>query len=68
MKVCAAKAVRGAPDLLAPDLLAVGLEDAVGLDAQQRDLVLGEAVGKEDVALLVESLELLGVSCMGGAP
>ena len=33
--------------LLAPDLLPVGFEDLLGLDAQQRDLLLGEAVRKK---------------------
>ena len=46
--------------LLAPDLLAVGLEDLLALDAQQRDLLLREAVRQEDVALVVEGFELLG--------
>jgi hypothetical protein len=30
--------------LLAPDLLTVGLEDFLALDAQQRDLIFGKAV------------------------
>jgi hypothetical protein len=46
--------------LLAPDFLAIELEDGVGFQAQERDLFLGEAVGEETVALLVESLELFG--------
>src|SRR4029079_3550252 len=46
--------------LLAPDLLAVGLEDLLALDAQERDLVLREAVRQKDVALSVEGFELLG--------
>ena len=45
--------------LLAPDFLAVELEDRLGVVAQQRDLLLGEAVREEQVALLVEVLELL---------
>ena len=44
----------------APDLLAVGLEDLLALDAEQRDLLLREAVRQEDVAFVVEGLELLG--------
>src|SRR5262249_46755537 len=46
--------------LLAPDLFAVGLEDLLALDAKERDLLLREAVGHEDEALLVEGLELFG--------
>ena len=45
---------------LAPDFRAVELEDVVGLGAQKRDLFFREAVGKEDVTLLVKGLELLG--------
>ncbi len=54
--------------LLAPDFLPVELEDVVGLDAQQRDLFLGEAVREEDVALLVEGLDLLGGKLHGALP
>ena len=46
--------------LLAPDLLAVGIEDGFALDAQQRDLLLAEAIREEDEALIVEGLELFG--------
>jgi len=52
----------------APDLRAIELEDFVGFNAQQRDLVLGEATGEEDVALLVKCFELLGVELDGRAP
>ena len=51
--------------LLAPDLLAIELEDVVGLGTQQRDLFLGEAIGEEDVTLFVEGLELLGTELHG---
>ena len=55
---------RGA-GLLAPDFLAVELEDVLGFHAQQRDLFLGEAIGEEDVALFVEGSKLLGVELHG---
>src|ERR1043166_1201458 len=45
---------------LAPYFLALGLEDVLGLRAQQRDFLLGEAVGEEQIALLVEVGDLLG--------
>src|SRR5205823_3031463 len=48
------------PGFFAPDLLAVGLEDLLALDAEQRDLLLRKAVRQEDIALVVEGLELLG--------
>ncbi len=54
--------------LLAPDLLAVELEDVVGFRAQERDLFFREAIGKEDVALLVEGAKLLGAELHGRAP
>jgi hypothetical protein len=62
--------------LLAPDLPAVGPENAVGFAAQDRDFVFGETVRKEYVALLVEGLSCSEVSFMvssrmrrrGGAP
>ena len=54
--------------LLAPDFLAVELEDVVGFRAQQRDLVFGEAIREKTVALLVEGLELLGGKLHGRAP
>src|SRR5262249_58963131 len=40
--------------LLAPDLLALGFQDRFALDAQQRDLLLGEAIGDEGEALVGE--------------
>src|SRR5262249_35412369 len=46
--------------LFAPDLLAVGLQNLLALDTERLDLLLGEAVGHEDVAVAVESLELVG--------
>ena len=46
--------------LLAPDLLAVGFENLLALRAEHGDLVLGEAIGQEDEALVVEGFELLG--------
>src|SRR6202142_2365251 len=55
---------RGA-GLLAPDFLAVELEDVLGFNAQQRDLFLGEAIGEEDVALFVKGAKLLGVELHG---
>src|ERR1700690_2637199 len=55
---------RGA-GLLAPDFLAVELEDVLGFHAQQRDLFLGEAIGEENVALFVEGSKLLGVELHG---
>ena len=45
---------------LAPDFLAVELEDVLGFHAQQRDLFLGKTIGEEDVALFVEGSKLLG--------
>ncbi len=48
---------RGA-GLLPPHLLAVELEDRLGIVAQERDLLLGEAIGKEEVALLLEVAQL----------
>ena len=60
-----AEGVRGkrgprCPGLLAPDFLAVLFEDVRGFRAQQRDLLLGEAIGEEHVTLLVEGLQLVG--------
>jgi hypothetical protein len=52
--------------LLAPDFLPVALEDDLGLGAQQRDFLFGEAAGHEQVALLVERGELLGSELDGG--
>ena len=46
--------------LLAPDFLAVELEDVLGFDAQQRDFFFRETIGKEDVALFVEGSKLFG--------
>ena len=54
--------------LLAPDFLAVELEDVLGFDAQQRDLFFREAIGKKDVALLVEGAKLFGVELHERAP
>jgi hypothetical protein len=42
---------RGA-GFLAPHLLTVGSENIIGLAAQKRDLLLGEAIRKKQVALL----------------
>ena len=46
--------------LFPPDLLPILLEDLLGLVAQHRDLLLREALGEEEPALLVELLQLLG--------
>ena len=46
--------------LLAPDLLAIEFQDRLGIVAQQRDLFLAEAVREEQIALLVELLQLAG--------
>src|SRR3954451_4689423 len=54
--------------LLAPDLPAVGPENAVGFAAQDRDFVFGETVRKEYVALLVESLDLFRCELHGVLP
>ena len=49
----------------APDLLAVGHQDRLALRAHQRDLLVGEAVRDENVALLVELAELFGAQFHG---
>jgi hypothetical protein len=56
--VCAANAVRSA-SLLAPDFLAVGGVDLLGLVAQDRDLFSREAARQEQIALFSELPELL---------
>src|SRR3954470_1560305 len=61
---CGARRAR----LLAPDLPAVGPENAVGFAAQDRDFVFGETVRKEYVALLVEGLDLLRCELHGVLP
>jgi hypothetical protein len=48
----------GRPGLLPPDLLPVGGEDGIGFLPQDLDLVLRETPRQEQVALLVELLEL----------
>jgi hypothetical protein len=68
LKVWAGEGGARRAGLLAPDLLAVGLEDLLALDAQQRDLLLGEAVRQEDIALIVEGFELVGVKAASRAP
>src|SRR5712691_7901585 len=45
---------------LPPYFLALGLEDGLGLGAEQGDLLLGEAIGEKQVTLRVEIRELLG--------
>ena len=45
--------------LLAPHLLAVGRVDLLGLVAQDRDFLLREAAGQEQIAFLSELPELL---------
>ena len=54
--------------LLEPDLLALGLVDALGLGAQHGHLVIGEAVLDDDIAVLVEILELGGGELHEHAP
>src|SRR6266849_5244866 len=58
---------RGA-GFLAPHLLTVGSENIIGLAAQKRDLLLGEAIRKKQVTLLVEGLDLLGCKLHGVLP
>ena len=53
---------------LAPDFLAVLLENVLGFRAQQRDLFFGEAIGEEDVALLVEGPSCSALSFMVALP
>ena len=43
---------------LAPHLFAIELEDRLRIIAQQRDFRFGKAIGKEQVSLLVEFLDL----------
>ena len=50
---------RGA-GFLAPDFLAIELENVLGFHAQQRDLFLGKTIGEEDIALFVKGSKLLG--------
>ena len=52
--------------LLAPDL-AIAAENVLRLVAQDRDLLLGEAIRKEQVTLLVEGPIWSGVSCMASS-
>src|SRR4029077_15422662 len=54
--------------LFAPDFLAIELEDVFRLRAQKRDLFFRETVWEEDIALFVESLELLGGKFHGVLP
>src|SRR5262249_27962954 len=53
---------------LAPNLLAIGPKDPVGLAAQKRDLLLGEAIWKKEVALLFEGFDLLRCETHGVLP
>jgi len=46
--------------LLPPHFLALEFEDRLRIVAQERDFLLAEAVGKEQVALLVEIAKLAG--------
>ena len=50
--------------LLAPHLLAIELEDRLGIVAQKRDFLFAEAVRKEQIALLVEIRSWSAESCM----
>src|SRR5262249_9463813 len=54
--------------LLAPDLLAIELEDRFGVIAQKRDFLFIETVLKEQIALLVEIFQLRGGKLHGGVP
>src|SRR3954451_5907441 len=54
--------------LLAPHFRAVELEDRVALRAHQRDLVVGKATRKKQIAKLIELTELLGGQLHGGPP
>ena len=45
---------------LPPDFLPVGGQDVLRLGAEELDLLLGEAIGKEDEALFVEAADLFG--------
>src|SRR4029077_13272774 len=47
------------PGFLAPDLLAVGGVDLLGFVAQDRNLLLGEAAGQEQIAFFSELPKLL---------
>src|SRR5262249_27020467 len=53
---------------LAPDLLAIGPKNPVGLAAQKRDLLFGEAIRKKEVALLLEGFDLLRREIHGVLP
>jgi hypothetical protein len=59
--------VRGAPVFSRQTSFAVEFEDGFRVVAQERDLLFIEAVREEQIALLVEFLELCRVSFMGGA-
>ena len=56
------------PGLLAPHLLAVGGVDLLGLVAQDRDLLLREAAGQEQIAFFSELPELLRGQLHRGIP
>src|SRR5215471_1726513 len=56
------------PGLLAPDLAAIAVQDLVRFAAQDRDLVLREAVREKQIALFVEDLKLLGGKRHGVLP
>ena len=54
--------------LLAPHLLAVAAVNLLGLRAQHGDFFLAEAIGEEEIALVVEILELLRAELHGRPP
>src|ERR1700720_1260857 len=54
--------------LLAPDLLAVALEDRFGVIAQKRDFLLVEAVREKQIAEFVELFELYGAKRHDATP
>src|SRR5579871_1476153 len=45
--------------LLAPDFLTIAAVNLLGFRAQHRDFLFAEAVGEEEIAFVVEILELL---------
>jgi hypothetical protein len=53
---------------LAPDLLAIELEDRLGVIAQQRDFLFTETVRKEQITVFVELFQLRGRELHGGIP
>src|SRR5437660_1418319 len=53
---------------LAPYFLAIEFEDRLGIIAQQRDLLLAEAIRKKQIALFVEGFDLSGVELHDAFP